>query len=383
MATPSNASHVSGPNVLSGPRSRSAHGQGGSPVLVVGAIALLLAAVGGAALLSLPDASSTPDPREPLDGVPADVDYVGYLDADTYHVDADAAHASDRALRFQSLVQFYDGPPFRESFALRESSLDRSAVREVTYFGRHEGDYEARIVVGNWTMSDLASAVETDSNVSLEPTEVNGATTYRGGGLAVARLGNDSGSAVLAVGNETAVRDALAVTDEAADGVAGPLRTRFEERSGYVRFAYRFRPFRVPEYPFVGEAVNSVEYVASDYALNRTAVDETPTADGTNGTGTTATPPDVRVRIAITTTDEESARAVRTILNAGVTFYRVESRNETLREELARVELPEADGRRVTLSYESSPRRLRVLVRGLFRNQPEPSGRLVSVGAES
>jgi hypothetical protein len=349
----------------------------------VGAVALLLAAAGGAAFLSVPQESSGSDPREPLDGVPADVDYVGYLDVDTYHEDAAAARASDRALRFQSLVQFYDGPPFRQSFALRESSLDRSAVRKVTYFGRHNESYGGRIVVGNWTVDDLVSAVEADSNVSLEPTDVNGTTVYRGGGLAVARLRNDSASSVLAVGNETAVREALAVTDEAADGVAGPLRTQFEARSGYVRFAYRFRPFRVPEYPFVGESVNSVEYVASDYVLNRTAVDETPTADGTNGTDAAAAPPDIRMRIAITTTDEESARSVRTILNAGVTFYRVESRNETLREELARVELPEADGRRVTLSYESSPQRLRVLVRGLFRNQPEPSGRLAGVGAES
>ncbi|MFC7226885.1 hypothetical protein N0B31_05675 [Salinirubellus salinus] len=347
----------------------------GSPVLVVGAIALLLAAVGGAALLSLPDDETTTESREPLDGVPSEVDYVGYVDTDTYRSDADAAHATDRALRFQSLVQFYDGPPFRESFALgvRESALDTTAVREVTYFGRHDSGYEARIVVGNWTAADLAAAVEADANVTLERSDLNGTTLYRGGGLAVARLGNDSANTVLAVGNETAVRDALEVTTGEAetDGVAGPLRSEFEEREGYVRFAYRFRPFRVPEYPFVGGAVESVEYVSSEYVLNRSTT-------AAAGTATpSADPPNVSVAIDITTADAESARSVRTIMNAGVTFYRVESRNETLRDELATVDVPEAEGRSVTLRYESSPRMLRVLVRGLFRYQPEPSGRLV------
>jgi hypothetical protein len=342
-------------------------------VLVVGAIALLLAAVGGAALLSLPDDETTTEPREPLDGVPSEVDYVGYVDTDTYRSHEDAARATDRALRFQSLVQFYDGPPFRESFALgvRESDLDTTAVREVTYFGRHDSGYEARIVVGNWTAADLAAAVEADANVTLARSDVNGTTLYRGGGLAVARLGNDSASTVLAVGNETAVRDALGVTAGEADGVTGPLRSEFEERGGYVRFAYRFRPFRVPEYPFVGDAVESVEYVSSEYVLNRSAA-------ATTGTATpAAADTNVSAAIDITTADAESARSVRTIMNAGVTFYRVESRNETLRDELAKVEVAEAEGRSVTLRYESSPRMLRVLVRGLFRYQPEPSGRLV------
>ena len=367
---------MSGPNVTLASRTRRQRASAGSPVLVVGAIALLLASIGGAALLSLPDSATTAEPREPLDGVPSESDYVGYLDADTYRADGDAETATRRALRFQSLVQFYDGPRFRESFAIRESSLDSDAVREVTYFGRHNSSYHGRIVVGNWTARGLASAVEADANVTLEPTDVNGTTLHRGGGLAVARLGNDSNSTVLAVGNETAVRDALAVTDGGGEGVAGPLRDEFEEREGYVRFAYRFQPFRVPNYPFVGEAVDSVEYVSSEYVLTRSSGNATAETDDRASNAT------VGVTIDITTTDSESARSVRTILNAGVTFYRVESANETLRDELGKVELPEADGRSVRLSYESSPRMLRVLIRGLFRNQPEPSGRLVGTGSE-
>ena len=342
---------------------------------LAGGVALLLAGLGGFALLSLPEPDPAAEPREPLDGVPDEVDYVGYLDAGEYRSDDDAELATRRALRFQSLVQFYDGPPFRDSFALgiRDSELDSTAAREVTYFGRHNSSYEARLVVGNWCAAELAAAVEADANVTLDATEVNGTTLYRGGGLAVARLGNDSNATVLAVGNETAVRDALDVTGGGAEGVVGPLRSEFEERSGYVRFAYRFRPFRVPNYPFVGEAVESVEYVSSEYALNRSAGG----ASGTATAGPASANATVRVRIDITTADSTSARDVRTIMNAGVTFYRVESGNDTLRDELARVELPDVEGRTVSLRYESTPSGLRVLVRGLFRNQPEPSGRLV------
>lgn len=334
---------------------------------LAGAVALLLAGLGGFALLSLPEPDPAAEPWEPLDGVPDEVDYVGYLDAGEYRSDDDAELATRRALRFQSLVQFYDGPPFGETFALgvRESELDPTDAREVTYFGRHNSSYEARIVVGNWTAAELAAAVEADANATIETTEVNGTTLHRGSGLAVARLGTDSNDTVLAVGNETAVRDALNVTGGGADGVAGPLRSEFEERAGYVRFAYRFRPVLVPNYPFVGGAVESVEYVSSEYTLNRSG-------------GNVTTDDIVRVRIDIRTADTSSVRDVRTMMNAGVTFYRVESRNATLREELAKVELPEAADRTVSLRYESTPSGLHVLVRGLFRNQPEPSGSLVT-----
>jgi hypothetical protein len=79
---------------------------------------------------------------------------------------------------------------------------------------------------------------------------------------------------------------------------------------------------------------------------------------------------------------ENDARDVRTILNAGTAFYRVESTDETLRTEVAKVELSEARKPLVTLRYESDPAGLRVFVCGLFRNQSEPSGRVVEFLAE-
>jgi hypothetical protein len=71
------------------------------------------------------------------------VDYVGHLDANTYREDPEIADIIRRALQFQSLVRFYHGPPFRDSFTLgvRESDPDPSTAREVIYFGRHNASY--------------------------------------------------------------------------------------------------------------------------------------------------------------------------------------------------------------------------------------------------
>lgn len=313
---------------------------------------VVLLAVGAAAaagyVLYVDDESADVGPQE---SVPEDVDYVGYLEPDTMHEDEERAESTRRGLRFQSAVQFYDGPDFPASFAVQaEGDLDPEAVAWVTYFGRSNGsDYDARVVQSNWSTDDLLTAVEDRHDVELEEGEYRGLTLYTGDGRAVAVLSGDTH----VVGNETAVRDAVDVAVGETEPFDGELREQFEATDdGYVRFAYRFRPSNVPDYPFVGEDVRNLQYVSGAYSLNGS---------------------DMGVRTTLTAEDDQSARSIRSILNAGITFYRVETENATLSEELDRIELEQSD-RRLVISYESSPERFRVLVRGLVRNEPETEG---------
>lgn len=304
---------------------------------VVVAVALVLATALGAALfLHSPDS-------EPLDRVPDDVDYVGQVDAEAMHSDPATADATRRSFRFQSAVDFYAGPEFTSSYAFRDDGPE-GEVRTVTYFGRSNGSYAARIVTADWDRTAVPAAVERSENVSLDRTTYRDRTLHAGGGYAVAALGPDT----YVVGNATAVRDALDVAAGERESVSGPLRERYRATTGFARFAYRFQPGSVPDVPFVGESVRNVEYVAAGYRQNGS---------------------DLAVAVNVTTADESSARNVRGFLNAGLTFYRFETSNDSLRAELDRVELSRA-GRTVRITYESEPGNYRVLLRGLARNQP-------------
>lgn len=304
---------------------------------VVLAVALVLAAALGLALfLHSPDG-------EPLDRVPADVDYVGHLDADAMRSDPATANATRRSVRFQSAVDFYAGPEFTGSYAFREDGPG-GEVRSVTYFGRSNGSYAARIVSADWRRAAVPPAVERSENVSLDRTTYRGRTLHAGDGSAVAAIGNDT----FVIGNATAVRDALDVAAGERESVSGPLRDRYRATTGFARFAYRFRPGSVPDVPFAGDSIRSIEYVAAGYRQNGT---------------------DLAVAVNVTTGDESSARSVRGIVNAGLTFYRFETSNESLRAELDRIELSRT-GRTVRITYESAPENYRVLLRGLARNQP-------------
>lgn len=304
---------------------------------VVLAVALVLAAALGVALfLHSPDG-------EPLDRVPADVDHVGHLDAETMRSDPATANATRRSFRFQSAVDFYAGPEFTGSYAFREDGPG-GEVRSVTYFGRSNGSYAARIVSADWRRTAVPPAVERSENVSLDRTTYRGRPLHAGDGYAVAALGNDT----FVIGNETAVRDALDVAAGERESVSGPLRERYRATTGFARFAYRFQPGSVPDVPFAGESIRSIEYVATGYRQNGSAL---------------------AVAVNVTTGDESSARSVRGIVNAGLTFYRFETSNDSLRAELDRIELSRT-GRTVRITYESAPENYRVLLRGLARNQP-------------
>lgn len=355
----------------------------GQALAVAGTVTLLLGGLGAGALL-LTEPAPPPASYEPTEQVPAGVDYVGTLNTTTMRSDTAVENGTQASLGFQSRVEFYDGPPYPRALALSpppNASLDPSNASHVTYFGRADSPYGARLVVANWSAETAVDALGERRGIEFETETRRGFTIHRSdAGPAVAVLDNGGeggpvpreGPRLLAIGNASAVDDAVTVAIDRADPEAEPttvngdLLQRYREvPDGYVRFAYRFRPSTVPDYPFVGPAVRTVEYVGSGYTLNRT--------DAGNGTdsGTGTATPDIRVRIRITSEDADSADDVRNVMNAGQSFYLFQSSNAALKTEVQQVTV-DVDGRTVTTDYESTPRGLRILVRGLFENQPEP-----------
>lgn len=355
----------------------------GQALAVAGTVTLVLGGLGAGALL-LAEPTPAPASYEPTKQVPAGVDYVGTLNTTTMRSDPAVENGTRASLRFQTRVQFYDGPPYPRTLALSpppNASLDPDNASHVTYFGRGDSPYGARLVVANWTAEEAVDALRQRRGVEFETETRRGFIIYRSpAGPAVAILDNGGeggpvpreGPRLLAIGNASAVDDAVTVAIDRADPetepttVDGELLRRYRETpDGYVRFAYRFRPSTVPDYPFVGPAVRTVEYVGTGYTLNRSAA-----GNGSAAGNETATP-DIRVRIRITSEDADSADDVRNIMSAGQSFYLFQSSNATLKAELRQVGI-DVEGRTVVTEYGATPRGLRVLVRGLFENQPEP-----------
>ncbi|WP_255195680.1 hypothetical protein [Halorarius litoreus] len=307
----------------------------------VAAAVTVLAVVGAGAAVVL----DQPQTSSPADSVPATADYVGHLDTQPMRADENTTTASRQSLRFQSAVDFYSGPDFRRSYAFRDDG-PKGAVHNVTYFGRANGSYQARIVHADWNTAALPAAIERAENVSLQQTTLHGRPAHVGDGYAVATL--DDGRVIL--GNETAVRDALAVAAGVNASLSGSLRERFEATGGFARFAYRFEPETVPNYPFVGESIRRVEVVDGAYRRN-----------GTRLLATTN----------VTVEDADTAGSVAAILDAGLTFYEFESSNASLKAELRKIRVQQ-DGRVVHARYESAPSNYPTLIRGLYRNQPQP-----------
>lgn len=315
------------------------------PVAVAALAVLLVAGVAGVHLLG--------NSRErPLDAVPADVDYVGHLDAEAMHEDPAIAKATRAGFRFQERVAVYEGPAFRRSFAVGPSSLDRSAASSITYFGRANGSaYRARIVRADWATTDLVTAVERANDVTLtrrdgEPPMYVDST----GSVAVTVLGEDR----YAVGNATAVRDAVAVSEGEAPAVDGPLRRTMEhQRPAHARFAFRFDPTAVPALPFVGPTVRRVTLVSAGYYVNETgAVDH------------------IGVRVNVTTESESTARSLEGMLTLGERYYDRSiddpERAAIYDREMAKVEF-DSRGRTTLIRYETTPRGMQELLAVLRR----------------
>lgn len=286
-------------------------------------------------------------PRAPADRVPTNVDYMGYAEPNTARTDPVLRNATLFSLRFQSATVFYSGPDFVQGYAFGHlASPDPDAVEWVVYFGRSNGSaYNARIVRANWTTETLVGAVERDQNVTLSERDYRDRTLYVGGGQAVVVLSEGT----FAVGNVTAVRDAVDVHLGTNESLSGPLRDRFERETGFVRFAYRFRPETVPGFiTFVDDTVRSVEYVGASYVLNGSRIAVTANA---------------------TVTEPEDAEAVAGIVNAGVSFYRFETENASIRAELDKIRISR-ENRVVRVRYESTPSNYQPFLRTLYRNQP-------------
>lgn len=311
-------------------------------VLVLG-VALLL----GASLVIGVQLAEKRAPRAPADRVPADVDYIGYAEPATARADPVLRNATLFSLRFQSATVFYSGPDFVDSYAFgRQDGPNPDGIEWAIYFGRSNGSaYAARVLQTNWTVETLITAIERNRNVTLTEQEYQGRPLYTGGNRAVAVLADGT----FAVGNASAVRDAVDVHVGANESVSGPLRTRFEQETGFIRFAYRFRPDTVPAFiPFVDDSIRRVRYVGASYALNGSKIVVT--------ANTTVAQP-------------EDADAVAGMLTAGISFYRFEAENGSIRAELDKVRISR-DGRVVRVRYESAPSNYRPFLRALYRNQP-------------
>lgn len=313
-------------------------------VVGVAAVAVVGAGVGAVVLLSSSAESS------PADSVPQDADYVGHVDADAMREKPPDVRAATReALAFQSLVVFYDGPDFPTALAFRnDTGLDPAAVHGVTYFGHTNDSYAARIVRAEWTEPAVVAAVEREANVNLS------AARYRNRSLYVA-ADDSTAVAVLeegryVVGGVGAVRDAVDVAVGDADPVAGVVRREFEQRAGYVRFAFRFDPRTVPDIPLVGTGgFEAVRVVAASYDTNATA----------NGTR-------IGVAIDVTVADAEGADQVQALLDTAVVLYRTQVAGPELAAEFEKVDLAATD-RTVRIAYESTPDGLRTMLEGLER----------------
>lgn len=302
-------------------------------LLAVAMLAILLLA-GGAGVHLLRDARD-----RPLDSVPAEVDYVGYVDARSMHEDPAMANATVAGFRFQDRVAFYEGPRFRRSFAVGGSPLNRSAAVSVTYFGRSNGSaYRARIVRADWAPAAVVGAVESTRGVNLTVADRDPTVyTDANGSVAVAVL--EEGR--YAVGNATAVRDAVAVAGGGAPSVSGPVRrTMQRQRPSHARFSFRFDPSGVPNLPFVGPTVRRVNVVSAGYYVNETAGDQ------------------IGVRVNVTTDSESTARSLEGMLTLGQRFYDRSIENETHQaiydREMARVEF-DSRGTRTLVRYETTP----------------------------
>lgn len=348
---------------------------------VTAAVSLVLAGAGAGAILSYePPPEQRYDPYEPTEHVPADVDYVGTLEPESFREHPATENATRASLRFQQFVEFYDGPKYTRALAVSpppNASLNVSNASHVTYYGRHGSNYRARLVVANWTGRETAEALGARLDTSYERRTYRNLTLYeseRGSAVAVLDDGDrggpvpETGRRLLAVGNATAVREAVDVRAARAAGedpetVDGELLRRYRDtEDGYVRYAFAFRPDTVPDYRFVGPAVQSIRYVGTAYQLNRTGVES-------------GAAPNMTVRIRITSEEADSADDVRNIMSLGVGVYQVRSSNRTLKREFRRVALG-VDDRTVTVDHTTTPQRLRILLRGLVENEPERQGAL-------
>lgn len=310
------------------------------------AVFALLAIVALAGCAHLPFGQ---EETQPADSVPQNADYVGHVDHDALRAtDSGVRSATRESLAFQSNVSVYDGPDFLDSLAFANGTeLNRSRVESMTYFGRTNGSYRARVIRADWQTGAVVTAVERRENVTLTEQSNANRTLYvaENGSVAVAVLPEG-----FAVGQPRAVRDAVAVTTGDADPLTGTVRDRFEAETGYVRFAFRFHPEKVPNVPLIQtESFKAIRVVSAGYDTNESA-------DGSES--------QMGVAINLTVADQNAADRIRQLLNSGVALYKTHVASPELTTELDKVTL-ERSGRRVTITYESTPEGFRTMLDGL------------------
>lgn len=199
--------------------------------------------------------------KEPaLDTVPAGADVIAYADVQGMMTDDALRNVSNTSIALQSKRPGYEGPANVEAAIAEfenESELDMSKLAGITFFGQYANqtggsdEYSAAIISADWTEENVVDAMESDDegglDYNLTETEYEGYTLYEPSSEDGSWLGIVSDT-VHVTGNESAVKDALAVAAGDQDAVSGDLKTEFEntKEGAYVRFASSVPQERVP-----------------------------------------------------------------------------------------------------------------------------------------
>lgn len=318
------------------------------------ALVVLLAGCGG--ILGDDDPAANGD-VEPIDSVPADVDFVAFFDAG---VIADST-TQDTVNGFLDIAAEedpdYDGPTnYDEMLAefQEESDLDPDGFYSAMAFGQAEelepGDeYFGVIVVADWTLEEIAEAGD-ESLDDLEQEEYNGVTVYVEEDDTTGEITwiTDLGGNQLAFGTESAIQDLIDTSQGDADALSGDLRDTYDGlEDGYLKLAMT-GPDADPDAP-VDETDELEELTAVYYT------------DGDN----------MNVDVSLTLEDEAAAENVEMEFQQMMEFAPlIVGDEEEVLEVLEQLEL-ERDGGQVTLTFTTTPDQL-IAVFEAFSEELEP-----------
>ena len=322
------------------------------------ALASLVVTAGCSALPGSGGGGASTSPA--LDTVPAGADFVGYVNVQGMRNDDSLRNIGNEMLRAQANRSGYEGPENVDeaiSQAESESDLDPTKLAAVTVYGQYPDEssspagpsYSAAVLSTSWSEEEFVTAVENDSELTLEQTTYADATLYR-----PADSGNEdawigvAGDTQFVVGTEQAVKDALDTVSN-GDAVSGDLRTRFTDTDeGYVRFASA-----VPQDQLPSDGLSGSGRATSDLS----AVSGSLSTDGDT----------VSVTVTMAYGSESAASDARDVFKGAVTTYRGLAEDEQTKQLLSEDHLSiEKDGSDVVVTSTNDADTLSTLMQRLY-----------------
>lgn len=222
-----------------------------------------------------------------LDSVPANAEFVGYVDASGMVGDDSLRTLANTALETQAQTsQYYEGPESVSEMLdtlEEESGLDPQKFNDVTFFGS-PGDTVATnaeqagmIVTTEFSEDEIISSME-ESGTELAEESYGDTTVYTYGfenQNAVAALGDGT----FALGDTAAVKSVVDVESGDADALSGELRSEYKDTDdGYVRFAMNVPQEQIPSEqlgansPLDTSAFNTVQFVSGSFSTSGDSV---------------------------------------------------------------------------------------------------------------